>query len=403
MDLVSGRPFWPLKNGLIATYPPLEENRECAVAVIGAGITGALVAYHLAEAGVDVVVVDRRDVATGSTSASTALLQYEIDVPLHQLSRMIGENHAVRAYRCCRATLKKFARLERKLGGESEFKRTRSFYGASRSAHVARLRREFSARQAHGFDVAWWDRRRIAASSALPHAAAIISADAAQVDAHRFTHALLAAAVRLGARVYDRTTIVRRQAKRHGVTLTTDHGFKLHARKLVVAAGYETEPYLPEKLTQLHTTFSLVTEPVADFTGWPADQALVWETARPYAYLRTTADRRIIFGGYDEASPHPHRREALLPGKTELLRRRLHTWLPEIPFEVATSWAGTFAETPDGLPYIGENPRIPHTYFALGYGGNGITFSLIAAEIIRDLFLGEPNRDADLFRFDRIA
>ena len=47
------------------------------------------------------------------------------------------------------------------------------------------------------------------------------------------------------------------------------------------------------------------------------------------------------------------------------------------------------------------HPRFPHAYFALGYGGNGITFSLIAAEIIRDNFLGKKNRDAHIFRFGR--
>jgi glycine/D-amino acid oxidase-like deaminating enzyme len=77
--------------------------------------------------------------------------------------------------------------------------------------------------------------------------------------------------------------------------------------------------------------------------------------------------------------------------------------LPEVPCEVAYSWAGTFAETSDGLPYIGRHPRIPHTFFALGYGGNGITFSIIAAEIIRDLIREGRSRDADLFSFDRAS
>jgi glycine/D-amino acid oxidase-like deaminating enzyme len=74
---------------------------------------------------------------------------------------------------------------------------------------------------------------------------------------------------------------------------------------------------------------------------------------------------------------------------------------PDLQLEVAYAWAGTFGETRDGLAYIGFHPRFPHAYFALGYGGNGITFSLIAAEIIRDSFLGRTNRDAHLFRFGR--
>jgi glycine/D-amino acid oxidase-like deaminating enzyme len=69
--------------------------------------------------------------------------------------------------------------------------------------------------------------------------------------------------------------------------------------------------------------------------------------------------------------------------------------------EVAYAWAGTFGETKDGLPYIGVHPRFPHVYFALCYGGNGITFSVIAAEILRDDFIRRTNRDARLFRFGR--
>lgn len=46
-------------------------------------------------------------------------------------------------------------------------------------------------------------------------------------------------------------------------------------------------------------------------------------------------------------------------------------------------------------------PEFPHAYFALGYGGNGMIFSVIAAKIITDLHLRRPNPDADIFRFDR--
>lgn len=90
MDLVSGTPFWPARNGLIASYPALGSSVDCDVAVLGAGITGALVAWHLAKVGVNVVVLDKRDVATGSTCASTCLLQYEVDVPLRRLVKLVG-------------------------------------------------------------------------------------------------------------------------------------------------------------------------------------------------------------------------------------------------------------------------------------------------------------------------
>src|SRR5687767_8921077 len=98
MDLVSSQPFWLLKDGLLELYPPLERDARCDVAVIGAGITGALIAETLSSAGHHVLVLDRRDVATGSTSASTALLQYEIDSHLADLEARYGEELARTAY-----------------------------------------------------------------------------------------------------------------------------------------------------------------------------------------------------------------------------------------------------------------------------------------------------------------
>lgn len=402
MDLISGKPFWSLRNGLVASYPALAASAECDVVVLGAGITGALVAWHLAEAGVNVIVVDKRDVATGSTSASTCLLQYEVDTPLHRLVPLVGEDHAVRAYRLCHAALGKIARLDRRLGGGHGFHRTESLQGASRAAHVPGLRREVALRRRHGFDVEWWSRAQLARLSTLPYAGALLARDAAQIDAHRLTHSLLRAATAKGARVYDRTHVTRRAAAGRGIILYTDGGWIIRARHLVVATGYETAPYLADPLTKLMGTYALVTEPSAQFSGWPGDR-LIWETARPYVYLRRTDDGRAIIGGYDEPTADPRRRDALLDRKTALLARRFRQLLPDARCDVAYSWGGTFAETPDGLPYIGRHPRVPRTFFALGYGGNGITFSMIAAEIIRDLVCEGSSRDAELFRFDRIA
>lgn len=99
MDLRSGHPFWRLKTGLLADHPSLKHDESCEVAVIGGGITGSLVAYHLVQEGVETVLVDKRDVSASSTAASTALLLYEIDnraivgggaVPLPQLTKVIG-------------------------------------------------------------------------------------------------------------------------------------------------------------------------------------------------------------------------------------------------------------------------------------------------------------------------
>ncbi len=90
MDLRSGHPYRLLKNCLLATYPALQNDTSCDVVVIGAGITGALAAFYLACAGVDAVVLDKRDVGAGSTAASTALLQHAADTELVDLIPLVA-------------------------------------------------------------------------------------------------------------------------------------------------------------------------------------------------------------------------------------------------------------------------------------------------------------------------
>ena len=401
MDLKSGYPLWPVSDGLIRTYPRLDGDANCEVAIIGAGITGALVAHHLMRAGFDTLVVDRRDVGWGSTAASTALLQYEIDVPLVDLTEMRGREHATRAYLACRDAIGKLAALAESLAGDFGFERKKSLYLGTRKRDRKFLRAEWEARRAIGLRVDWLDEDDIASRFSFRRPAALLSHDAAQVDAYSFTHALLASAAREGVRVFDRTTVVEIDASARGVALVTADKTIVRARYLVFASGYETRDFLRGDVAKLASTYALATEPLASIEGWGEDECLIWERAHPYLYLRTTRDRRVIIGGEDEDFRNPERRDRLLSRKTEKLAARFRELFPQMDCEIGFSWTGTFGETKDGLAYIGTHPDWPSAYFALGYGGNGITYALIAAEIIRDGLCGRENDDAELFRFGR--
>src|SRR5437763_1562512 len=102
MDLRSGYPYSLIRNGLVRDYPSLHDNISTDVVIIGAGISGALVAWHLTKAGIPCVVVDKRHVGMGSTAASTSLLQYEIDTPLVTLKKLVGVYNANRSYLLCK-------------------------------------------------------------------------------------------------------------------------------------------------------------------------------------------------------------------------------------------------------------------------------------------------------------
>jgi glycine/D-amino acid oxidase-like deaminating enzyme len=402
MDVKSGYPWWPIRNGLVRDYPPLRADITCDVAIIGAGITGALIADALVDAGLDTVVLDKRDVAWGSTAASTALLQYEIDTELAELGRAIGMRDALRAYRACEHAMDDLARIAETLKGDG-YTACRSLYLALVRRHLPRLRAEYTERVRHGFDVEWLESASLQEKFGVRAFGALLSRPAGRVDPYRLAHALLARASAGGARVHDHTAVSGIEYLPKHVRLHCARNHCVRARWLVLAAGYESEGFLPEKVARNRSSYAFVSEPVqpcpAAFAG-----VIAWETRRPYLYWRATEDDRVIVGGEDDATDLPARRDGRVVGKAGKLLKRITEAVPGLELEIAYAWGGTFAETRDGLPCFGPHPACdPRVLFAMAYGGNGITYSMIGAGILRATIRGERHLLSDLFGFARAS
>jgi len=228
----------------------------------------------------------------------------------------------------------------------------------------------------------------------------VISANAAEVDPVRLTIRLLKESARHGARIFTRTEATSMTEDRYGTMVQTSTGHRIEARWIVVAAGFETAARAIRRVVRLKSTYALVTRPVTGFPGW-RDRCLIWEMKRPYIYLRTTADKRIMIGGEDEDFVDAQRRDRLLGKKRAILSQKLKRLFPEIRCQPACALAGTFGETKDGLPYIGQLASHRRVLYALCYGANGTTFAVIAAELIRDAIKQRRNPHARLFRFGR--
>lgn len=122
MDLYSGLPYWLIKNSLYNYFNPLKEDYNDDIVIIGSGITGALVANELCDAGFKCTMIDKRSISTGSSVASTALLQYEIDTPLSELAEKMGEEKAVKSYECCLKSISDIKNRFEKIGFDPDFK-----------------------------------------------------------------------------------------------------------------------------------------------------------------------------------------------------------------------------------------------------------------------------------------
>ena len=405
MDLKSGYPYWAIKNGLMRAFPLLEQDLRCEVAVIGAGITGALIAHDLAGHGYEVAVLDQRDVGWGSTCASTALLQYEIDTHMTDLAKAFGVTNAALAYTSCVDAIDQIGDLARVVG-DVDYRPMQSLYFASHARHRKALEREFRLRAQYGIDVAWLDGPSLLEQTGVHAACAILSAKAACMDPYRFAHRLLGRLADQGTAIHDRTRVQALDVRPGHVELRTENGFNVRCKHVVIAAGYESEGFLSRPVAKNRSSYAFVTEPVPVDTLGILENTLVWESARPYIYLRTTGDHRLVVGGEDDGIDIPARRDARVAKKTRKLLRRLCAMFPELEPHLQPSfcWAGTFAETVDGLPYFGINPQYgKRVVFAMGYGGNGTIYSMLGAAIVRAAIEARTHPLSALFGFERGA
>jgi glycine/D-amino acid oxidase-like deaminating enzyme len=396
-DLRTGRPVWIDRRAASVAHQRLARDIETDVLVIGAGITGALIADALASEGANVIVVDKRGLAKGSTVASTALVQYEIDTPLTVLMRKIGKDNAMRAWRRSRLAVGGLAARLAELG-VSDVARRDTLYLAGNVLDPKELRREHAARRAAGLPTRYLDRKALRDRFGIARAAALMSYDNLTIDPRKATLALLRAATANGARIFAPADMTDVATRKGGVTVTAANGRRIHCRHLVFATGYE----LPHGVTCRHhkiaSTWAIATVRQKRDTLWPGE-CCIWEAADPYLYLRTTPEGRVICGGGDEDIADDNKRDALIGRKTAMLQRKLHRLFPQLNTAIDYAWTGSFGETTTGLPIIGTVPGMPHCFIALGYGGNGTTYAAIAADIITGAIIGRPDVDADLYRF----
>jgi len=400
MDIRSNEPYWLVSNGILNAYPSLRKDITCDVLIVGAGITGALMADACVDAGFKTVVIDKREVANGSTSATTSMLQYEIDVPLYQLEKEIGEVGAVSSYKACLDSIWKLKKISDKIKSDSGFNPKKSLYFAGTGKDAKWLQLEFEKRLKAGFEVQWLDKKQIQSEYGLRSEGGILSADGASIDAFRLTHELLSFNQKRGLEVFDKTELKKVKYLKDEVLVEMDTEAKIRAKKIIYCTGYESVKIIPEKIVNLKSTYAIVSERMDEATS-PIYDTLFWNTDSPYLYMRSTGDHRLLVGGEDENFKNPLLRDALLDRKEKKLLKTIKQLMPHIDFITDFAWCGTFGETKDGLPYIGPHSKFPNTYFCLGFGGNGITFSVIGAEIIAGMLQNEIDPLAYFFRFGR--
>lgn len=394
-DLRTGRSLWADSPGLGVPVRPLQAAISVDVAIIGAGISGAFMAHELSRDHT-VAVLDRRPPLTGSTLASTALLQWEIDLPLTVLAGKIGAANAKRAYLRSRAAVDALRRIvadERIVCGLKD--KATLYLAGDEYGHRA-LEAEAAARAAIGLASDYVGPAALRDRFGIDRTGAIVSQGSASADPARLAAGLLRRAQKAGATVYSRVEVMEAASDPDGVTLLTDAGHAVRAKSVVFCCGYEFPRGVPTPGAKVISTWALASKARQPCPRWLKD-TLVWEASDPYLYFRMGGDGRLIVGGEDEPSPDAHADRVKLRRKCETITAKLKALLPAVEFEVDYRWAGAFGESATGLPSIAPVPDMDHAWAVMGFGGNGITYSVIASQVVSAAIRGRADPDADLY------
>ena len=395
-DLRTGSPVWSDH----AAPPPCDPlpSGKVDVAIVGAGIMGAMLADALAASGRNVALVDRRAPASGSTAASTALVMWEIDTPLTHLAKEIGLDAAGARWRRVFDAVERLQGKVAALGQPAQV--APIVYLAGTLLDADGLRDEAAARARFGLRSEWHDAGAIADRFGIAPRVGLVSGGSFPADPVTLTLALLERARAAGVSVTWPIDVTRLETRADAIALIHDDG-EILADRVILAGGYERASLFLPPAFSLLSSYAIATAPgVAP--KWRED-AMIWEASDPYLYTRTDPDGRIIAGGEDEDFAHPEAaRDRRIEEKSGTIAAKLAALLDVADIAVDRRWAATFGASPDGLPAIGRAANHDRLWLASGFGGNGISFAALAAELLLAEFDGTPDPVAggfDPYRF----
>ncbi|MDB5555173.1 MAG: Glycine/D-amino acid oxidase, deaminating [Rhizobium sp.] len=398
-DLHTDTPLWSLTPRIGVRSHASPQKQHYDVVIVGAGISGALMAHALADGTRSVLVIDRRKPVGGSSLASTAMIQHEIDVPLGELHRMIGKSDAKRVWARSMDAVERLATKIEQLDLNCGFQRKRALFLSGDEMGWRALKDEADLRNDAGFEAQFLDAAALRSEYGIDRTGAIRTDCSASANPAQMTAEFLRRSARAGAELVCGPEVTDISLMSGEVELLLSSGRTLRCGNVVFCTGYEFLDKVARADHSIISTWAIATRANAPRPAW-LDDCLVWEAADPYLYMRTTSDGRIVAGGEDEDDPKAHEDQRKLKAKQKTISRKVSTLLGADLGEIEFAWAGAFGVTPTGLPVIDEVPGMKNVFTVMGYGGNGITFSQIASEIISAKLSGHQDKDFDLFRFD---
>ena len=400
LENVHGDPIFTKINKVKKQYEYLTEDIETDVAIVGGGVTGAILGYYFSKANIHAVILEKERIAHGSTSITTSLLQYELDSNARELEEYTTLDNVITSYKLGLKALDEIEEFIKEYGNKCKYEKKDTLLYTSKECEVKEMKEEYEIRKNAGIDVKYISEENNPFSLDLKAGVYGVNAGA-QLDPYEYTHQLLDVSCNMGLKVYENTEVMEIAYGKDEVEIITSFGYKVKAKKVIIATGYNTQRFTKRNFGMKTVTYNIATKPVKSFDGW-FNKILIRDNCDPYNYFRTTYDNRIIAGGEDVDFYTNIKNEKLAKEKYSILLNRIKNMFPNIKdIEIDYEYCGGFISSQDNLGYIGEDPNHKNLWFCLGYGANGILFAILGGMMLSKLYKNEIDENLKLFKVDR--
>ena len=366
-------------------------------------MSGAMTAYACASAGYKVILLEADRIGLGGSGRATGLLSGEACDSYRELEARAGKRAARAMFDAMQGAPRELAAAIKRLGIRAGFDPAEQLrvFTASQSEKV--IRREMTARQDAGIKAAWVAPAAVMRQAAIDSGGAMRLPDAGFVDPFKLTLGFLAAAIKRGVKVYERSAVKKITFTRKTATAFLDGG-AITTTNLAICIGEPTSLFKPLKRHLRHEDrYAVLTEPLSASVRAELGQrtAVLTDTESPAHHLWFTADHRALFAGADQKRPADRLRDKTLVQRTGQLMYELSRLYPAISGAAPEyGWDVPLAHPVDGVLYAGSHRNFPFHHFAFGTSHDPARAYLASRIILRSV-QGRPEKDDEHFSFAR--
>jgi glycine/D-amino acid oxidase-like deaminating enzyme/nitrite reductase/ring-hydroxylating ferredoxin subunit len=377
--------FWIDSTDMLL-HPPLEQDMEVEVAVIGGGITGITTAWLLAEEGYDVALFESTRLMNGTTGHTTAKITAQHELIYDELISHFGVDGAKRYYEANAEAAKAIEQMIGQHQIDCDYKKEDAYVYATKEADLQKLEKEAKAYEKLGIPGGFVN------DIPLPVQAvgAVVMKNQAQFHPLKYLMHLVHAMEKKGVRIFEHTVAMRMEQDDPPV-VRMRNGAKVKAKYVVSASHFpfhDGKGYFARLFP--NRSYVLAVRPRVPFPGGMYISAS--KPTRSFRSVQINGEEMVLVIGDNHKTgqgiPEKQHYEALEQEAMNVFQAK----------EILYKWSAQDLITPDKVPYIGRiSQNQPNIFAATGFRKWGMAHGTLSGYMIRDLIMGRENRYEHLY------